>query len=90
MTARRLRAPAIDGGVLVEPPAAAVAGQIAANSRSVSSTGTTIFRDEGRSCAASGRSATKSSRRRGDFSSGTACRHRQSTLRTLAGIRIVP
>jgi hypothetical protein len=32
MTARRLRAPAIDGGVLIDPPASAVAGQIAANS----------------------------------------------------------
>ncbi len=31
MTARRLRAPATDGGVLVDPPADAVAGQIAAN-----------------------------------------------------------
>jgi hypothetical protein len=31
MTARRLRAPASDGGVLVDPPPAAVAGQIAAN-----------------------------------------------------------
>ena len=26
MTARRLRAPAIDGGVLMDPPASAVAG----------------------------------------------------------------
>ncbi len=33
MTARRLRAPAIDGGVLVEPPASATADVIAANSR---------------------------------------------------------
>jgi hypothetical protein len=32
MTARRLRAPAIDGGVLMDPPAIAVAGRIAANS----------------------------------------------------------
>jgi hypothetical protein len=32
MTARRLRAPAIDGGVLMDPPANAIAGQIAANS----------------------------------------------------------
>ncbi len=32
MTPRRLRAPAVDGGVLVDPPSAAVAGQIAANS----------------------------------------------------------
>jgi hypothetical protein len=33
MTARRLRAPAIDGGVLMQPPADAVSGQITANSR---------------------------------------------------------
>ena len=33
MTARRLRAPATDGGLLVEPPASAIAGQIAANAR---------------------------------------------------------
>ena len=32
MTARRLRAPAIDGGVLIDPPATAVADQITANS----------------------------------------------------------
>jgi hypothetical protein len=31
MTARRLRAPAIDGGVLIDPPASELAGQIAAN-----------------------------------------------------------
>jgi hypothetical protein len=31
MTTRRLRAPAIDGGVLFEPPASAVAGALAAN-----------------------------------------------------------
>jgi len=33
MTARRLRAPAIDGGVLVDPPPAAVAGLIAGNAQ---------------------------------------------------------
>ena len=32
MTARRLRAPATDGGVLIDPPEKAIAGQIAANS----------------------------------------------------------
>ena len=31
MTARRLRAPAVDGGVLMDPARSAVAGQIAAN-----------------------------------------------------------
>ena len=33
MTPRRLRAPALGGGVLMEPPADAIAGEIAANSR---------------------------------------------------------
>jgi hypothetical protein len=35
MTARRLRAPTIDGGMLIEPPASAIAGAIAANAKQV-------------------------------------------------------
>jgi hypothetical protein len=33
MTARRLRAPTVDGGALIDPPPAEISGQIAANSR---------------------------------------------------------
>ena len=45
MTARRLRAPATDGGLLVDPPPGAVAGQIAANAAQLEPDGTTIFRE---------------------------------------------
>ena len=84
MTARRLRAPAIDGGLLVEPPAAAVAGALAANSRLLADWDHDFQGRRAHWLRSTVRRGGRS-RRRGDFSTVTVCRRQTYRLRPSSG-----